>query len=284
MSAPVSSYPLPVVELLPTARDLAARLGGLPSRNRLMRELKVGAPKAGALREALAVEFDGGPGEVPALAVVDPAGPVSVVVADSVELVGAAGPGVVSAGGVPGVVVDPGEPDVVPGVVVAGLAGVDGHPGSMVGVEVVSPLPRRVRPVRSWPVWLLSLPAFVAIWSGWVGLGTMTGFGVVHPLPGIWDSFSLNTAITLPVGVETYAAFALSAWMSGRVPVRARRFAGWSALGSLVVGSLGQIAYHLMEAAGITHAPWQITTAVACLPVIVLGMGAALAHLIRAHE
>ena len=28
-----------------------------------------------------------------------------------------------------------------------------------------------VRPVRSWPVLLLALPAFVAVWSGWVGLG-----------------------------------------------------------------------------------------------------------------
>jgi hypothetical protein len=31
----------------------------------------------------------------------------------------------------------------------------------------------------------------------------------------------------------------------------------------------------------VTRAPWQITTSVACLPVAVLGMGAALAHLIH---
>jgi hypothetical protein len=46
-------------------------------------------------------------------------------------------------------------------------------------------------------------------------------------------------------------------------------------------GAGGQIAYHLLAAAGVTAAPWQITTAVACLPVAVLGMGAALAHLVR---
>jgi hypothetical protein len=35
----------------------------------------------------------------------------------------------------------------------------------------------------------------------------------------------------------------------------------------------------------MTVAPWWITTAVACLPVAVLGMGAALAHLLHAdHE
>lgn len=138
-----------------------------------------------------------------------------------------------------------------------------------------------VRRAAVWPVTLLAAPAFVAIWSGWVGLGGLTGFGVVHPLPGIWDSLQLNTAITLPIGVETYGAYALYVWLSGRVPARARRFAKWSAIASLVVGAAGQVAYHLLVAAGVTSAPWQITTAVACLPVAVLGMGAALAHLVR---
>jgi hypothetical protein len=53
---------------------------------------------------------------------------------------------------------------------------------------------------------------------------------VVHPLPGIADRFSINSAITLPIGVETYAAFALRVWLSGQIPVSARRFAKWSAL------------------------------------------------------
>ena len=38
---------------------------------------------------------------------------------------------------------------------------------------------------------------------------------VVHPLPGIGDGFTINTAITLPIGVETYAAYALRVWLSG---------------------------------------------------------------------
>ena len=138
--------------------------------------------------------------------------------------------------------------------------------------------------LRSWPVLLLALPAFVAVWSGWVGLGELTGFGVVHPLPGIADGFTINSAITLPIGVETYAAFALRVWLSGRVPAKARRFAKISALSALGLGALGQVAYHLLESAGVTRAPWQITTVVACLPVAVLGMGAALAHLIHTRE
>jgi hypothetical protein len=133
---------------------------------------------------------------------------------------------------------------------------------------------------RSWPVLLLAAPAFVAIWSGWVGLGSLTGFGKVHPLPGIWDAATINSAITLPVGVETYAAYALHVWLARGVDARATRFAKYSALGSLALGAGGQVAYHLMVAAGITQAPWQITAVVACLPVAVLGMGAALAHLV----
>lgn len=175
---------------------------------------------------------------------------------------------------------DPGTPAGAPAVVEASPAEASAEvceavdPGTAAG-------PAARRRVRPWPVLILAAPAFVAVWSGWVGLGSLTGFGVVHPLPGIADGFTINSAITLPIGVETYAAFALRVWLSGQVPAAARRFAKWSAIGSLILGALGQVAYHLLAAAGVTHAPWQITTAVACLPVAVLGMGAALAHLIR---
>jgi hypothetical protein len=48
------------------------------------------------------------------------------------------------------------------------------------------------RPARSWPVLVLAAPAAVAVWSGWVGIGQMTGFGEIHPLPGLWGSLHLN--------------------------------------------------------------------------------------------
>jgi hypothetical protein len=44
----------------------------------------------------------------------------------------------------------------------------------------------------------------------------------------------------------------------------------------------GQVAYHLLTEVGARHAPWGITMAVSCLPVLVLGMGSALAHMVRA--
>lgn len=135
--------------------------------------------------------------------------------------------------------------------------------------------------LRRWPLLLLALPAAVATWSGWVGLGEKTGFGVVKPLPGISD-IEINTAICLPIGVEAYAAFALSAWLSSaeRVGDQTRAFAKWSAIGSLLLGMLGQVAYHLLETAGYNTAPVWVTTAVSCLPVLVLGMGAALGHML----
>lgn len=134
----------------------------------------------------------------------------------------------------------------------------------------------------AWPILVLAVPAAVAIWSGWVGLGNLTGFGVVDLLPGIWDGAKLNSAITLPIGVEAYAAYAMTVWMTGEHGELTRRFARTSALGSLAFGAAGQIAYHLMSAAGLRSAPWWITTIVACLPVLVLGMGSILAHLVHA--
>ncbi|WP_344315601.1 hypothetical protein, partial [Fodinicola feengrottensis] len=44
-----SAYPPPVDALLPKARKLTAELGEVPSRNRLMTELRIGAPKARAI-------------------------------------------------------------------------------------------------------------------------------------------------------------------------------------------------------------------------------------------
>ncbi|WP_349880835.1 ABC transporter permease [Micromonospora sp. HUAS YX12] len=267
-----SAYPRAVADLLPNVRDLADRLGEIPSRNQIMREFRVGAPKAQAVRLALVAEPITAPDDTVAVPMSDPweyaepateptqVPPVALAEPTPVPLI------------LPAAKVAEPSTEVSP----------DGHPP-------VSPEPASVKAEAAptsrlsiWPVMLIALPAFVAIWSGWVGLGGLTGFGVVHPLPGIADGFSINTAITLPIGVEVYAAYALRAWLSGLVPPRARRFAKWSAIGSLLVGALGQVAYHLLVAAGITAAPWWITTLVACLPVAVLGMAAALAHL--SHE
>lgn len=259
-------------ELLHRAWSIATKLGGIPSQNRLMRELQIGAPRAKGVREALLTQRQHLRGErrrtmlqairrrtpqprtgrLPQRTwpVPEPT-PEPAVTA----LTPVASPQVTNAVDAPEV-----------------------HPAP--ASEAVS----EVHPKRpaSWPILILAAPAFVAIWSGWVGLGGMTGFGVVHPLPGIADGLSINSAITLPIGMEAYAAYALRVWLSGRHPDRARRFARWSAIGALLLGAAGQIGYHQMQAIGMTVAPWWVTTLVSCLPVAVLGMGAALAHLVRA--
>ena len=125
--------------------------------------------------------------------------------------------------------------------------------------------------VRSWPLLILAVPAAAEVWSGWVGIARLTGFGMVSPLPGIWPSLHLDTSVTL------------RAWLAGEhaVSLRTRRFAKWPALLSLGLGMTGQVTYHLLAGAGITRAPWAITTIVSCLPVLVLAMGTTLAHLLR---
>jgi hypothetical protein len=70
------------------------------------------------------------------------------------------------------------------------------------------------------------------------------GFGLVSPLPGICPALHLDTAITLPVGVEAYAAYALRARLARDqvISARTRRFAKWSAIGSFALGMAGQPA------------------------------------------
>ena len=86
------------------------------------------------------------------------------------------------------------------------------------------------------------------------------------------------------VGVEAYAAFALRAWLArdSWITSRTRRFARWSAICSFALGMAGQVTYHLLAQAGAARAPWPVTTIVSCLPVLVLAMGTALAHMLRA--
>jgi hypothetical protein len=293
MTAPTknrqSAYPATVADLLPEARTLAARLGELPSRNRLMTELHIGAPKARDLLAELGrlhlvtdstepePEPDAPDDDEPEPAEVapdptdtKPAEPTAPDPGASPEPT-ADGPDTTAAAE------DTAEAEPEPSTPVTP----DTDPDTTTAAEPATPRRRRV---SVWPVLLLTLPAFAAVWSGWVSLGGMAGFGVVHPLPGIADRLTLNTAITLPIGVEVYAAYALWVWLSAGIPDRARKFAKVSAIASLVTGAAGQVCYHLLSAAHYTQAPWPVTMLVACLPVAVLGMGAALAHLVRDHQ
>lgn len=137
----------------------------------------------------------------------------------------------------------------------------------------------RVARMPRWPLVPIALPAAVAIWSGWVGLGQLCGFGPVRVLPGISD-WTVNTAICLPIGMEAYAAYALAVWLRPvPVPPGARRFAKRSALGALALGLLGQVAFHTLASQGYAAAPVPVVVLVSCIPVAVVGLAAALVHL-----
>ncbi|TWP51526.1 ABC transporter permease [Lentzea tibetensis] len=269
-----SAYPIEIDTLTERVKARAIELGQVPSRNRIKTEFKVGAPKASAVLAALeAAGFD--PTHRDADEVESPRRLHSV---PATEVEDAETVAVVDAGPVAVVEVEP----MTAATEVTEV--VDPVPAVVDAAEVADDVPASapVKRVRSWPLLLLAAGAFVAIWGGWVGLGELTGFGPIRLLPGIADGFVINSAITLPIGVEAYAAYALRVWLSGGTrSVKARRFARWSAIGSLVLGAAGQVAYHLMVAAGVTSAPWWITTFVSCLPVVVLGCGAALTHLLH---
>jgi hypothetical protein len=286
-----SAYPVPVDELTEAARRLVSD-GGLPSQRKLMNELHIGKPKARAVLDALRSE-EPSPVNAVRLHLVEPTStaapmPVSDAAPESPVSDGEATDSDESDAVAPTMPDEAGPDAPMDG---DSVVAVTSEPVNQVADPGTAPESTEetdasgtvndAKHVPVWPVLLLTLPAFAAVWSGWVSLGGMAGFGVVHPLPGIADQVTLNTAITLPIGVEVYAAYALWVWLSGGVPEPARRFARASAVASLCTGALGQIAYHLLAAARVQHAPWPITTLVACLPVAVLGMGAALAHLVR---
>src|SRR6516165_6795750 len=82
-------------------------------------------------------------------------------------------------------------------------------PGPVPATVRSGPVRDQARAARSWPLLVLAVPAAAEVWSGWVGIAQKTGFGEVPLLPGIWSSLHLDTAATLQVGAECYAAYAL---------------------------------------------------------------------------
>lgn len=281
-----SAYPRTVAELVEDARQLARDLGEIPSQGIIMRELHCGQPKARQVLDALARTRlhalpapDEAPPEWP------PVPALGHIVADSGATIGAA-PAPAPARPVSAPAPDLPAPAEPPAPATPSVPEADPEPAPVAtppaqATPVSEPVNKRF---RAWPVAIIGLSAFVAVWSGWVGLGRMTGYGLVNLLPGIvgdgkWST--IDTSILLPLGVECYGAFALSVWLSGRGSSTAKTFAKRSAFASLATGALGQIAYHMMAAAGWGHAPWWITALVSCLPVAVLGMAAALLHLVR---
>ncbi|MFK3984739.1 hypothetical protein ACI2K4_30740 [Micromonospora sp. NPDC050397] len=58
MTAPTSSHPRSVEDVMPEARASVLKLGGLPSRHRVKSTLRVGGPKADAVLTRLRADAD----------------------------------------------------------------------------------------------------------------------------------------------------------------------------------------------------------------------------------
>lgn len=143
------------------------------------------------------------------------------------------------------------------------------------------------KPVRTWPILIIAAGAFVAVWAGWVGLGGLTGFGLVNLLPGLVDDggwATIDTRITLPASMEAYSAYAFYVLLHRNVPRRARIFAAWSAGLAVALGMGAQVAYHQMIANGVTVAPPWVISVVSCIPVATFALGAALRAMVRSES
>jgi uncharacterized RDD family membrane protein YckC len=160
------------------------------------------------------------------------------------------------------------------------------EPAAEATPEAVQEHPKPTAPakVRTWPILIIAAGAFVAVWAGWVGLGGLTGFGLVNLLPGLVDDggwATIDTRITLPASMEAYSAYAFYVLLHRNVPKRARTFAAWSAGLAVLLGMGAQVAYHQMIANGVTVAPAWVISVVSCIPVATFALGAALRAMVR---
>jgi hypothetical protein len=145
---------------------------------------------------------------------------------------------------------------------------------------------RRRRLPDNWPLILIGLPAAVVVWSGWIGLGELCGFTDANVTGGLFH-WKVNICLALPIGVEAYAAYALKAALlpgGTAETIMAKRFARSSAIGALILSVIAQAAYHVMAADHDKRAPALLVIFVSMLPVVAIGMGATLAHMIHAAK
>lgn len=128
-----------------------------------------------------------------------------------------------------------------------------------------------------WVIGIIAASAAAEVFATWTGLGGVAGFPVIHVA-----RLRLGLGWTLATGTEAYAGYALWTWLMGAPGERSRKYAMSSALGSLGLSLIGQVAYHLMLASGRTRPPTAVVAFVACLPVVVLMLAAVMAHLVHA--
>jgi hypothetical protein len=131
-----------------------------------------------------------------------------------------------------------------------------------------------------WFLWAtaaaVGVPAFIAIWAGWVSLGLKTGWAEVKMLPSI-SEWTLNAVVVLPLSVEVLTLVSAGFFFHYQ-GTAIRWVSGVASLGSTVLGIFGQIWSHYLTASG-QPAPWWLIDFVASLPVIALFVVGLLIHM-----
>jgi hypothetical protein len=129
-----------------------------------------------------------------------------------------------------------------------------------------------------WPLYLISVGAVLAVWSGWVELGVMCGFGIEQPLYGIWNGLRINAAISLPLSMEAYGFYAMGFWFDPGEADDVRSYAQWTTILAYCLGFAAQATYHVLAAMHAAHAPIPVVVLVSGVPVATICAAGGLLH------
>lgn len=244
MTAPASAHPRTVDDLYPGALALTDQLGEVPSRNRLQKEFKIGAPKATELRERLLTR--------PA----DPPPPSVLPGVDQWDYPAPIGP-------------DPAPPPTQPEKVFP-LVRVDGHPGPK-NTDPAPVTPDATTPdattADATPVDAAQLKQFKRIrWAVRLALA----LGVAASIAGN-VLHAQDRLISQVISAWSPLALLLTIELISRVPVHSRRLAigRWAAT-ALIAGIAAWVSYWHMAAVAAHYG--EINGAQYLLPLSVDGL------------
>lgn len=157
--------------------------------------------------------------------------------------------------------------------------------GRKLAARLSTDQPDRASPARGMTAFLwvtmalVSVPALLTIWSGWVSLGLATGWRSVQLFPSVpgLSGIHLNTVVFLPFSVEILTVVSMGFFLHYRGKA-IRRTAGLTAVATVGLGLFGQAWSHHLQATGEAAPSWLVVFT-ASLPVLALAAVSLLVHL-----
>lgn len=139
-----------------------------------------------------------------------------------------------------------------------------------------APSVTKARRDHLWVLFVVAASVLAEVWASWVGIGSISGFPRIGPIPTDW---------VLAVAMEAYWGYALYAWLVASPGPRSRAMAMWSCAAVFVLSLIGQVLYHEITAPAATPLGKRFVIGfVTSLPVIVLALIAVLIHLRHADR